>query len=143
MHRLHLGEIWIEPFQRPHGQQLAVAAQAEEPHRWIHQLLNVHRVGVFGRCLAPREHQMDLEQPAHVRSARIVGRDLAVLHRQRLDTVTLDITTAGVGVPSPCGVVGSEPIFSTTSIPETTLPAHAAFQVAGQRQIPVVKQQLD
>lgn len=40
-------------------------------------------------------------------------------------TVILDITTGGEGVPSPAGLVGSEPIASTTDCPETTLPTRA------------------
>ncbi len=44
---------------------------------------------------------------------------------QLAETVTLDITTVGVGEPSCGGFVGSEPIFSTTLIPETTLPSSA------------------
>ena len=42
-----------------------------------------------------------------------------------VDTVTFDITTGGDGEPSWGGFVGSEPIFSTTSIPEETLPTSA------------------
>ena len=41
------------------------------------------------------------------------------------DTVTFDITTAGDGDPSCGGFVGSDPILSTTSIPEETLPTSA------------------
>lgn len=89
---------------------------------------------VLGRGLGSREVEVDLEQPANVRRARIVKRDVAVVHarqyrRERasqwLATVTLDITTLGVGMPSLGGLVGSEPIFSTTPMPETTLPATA------------------
>jgi hypothetical protein len=44
---------------------------------------------------------------------------------QRLVTVTLVMTTGVVGVPSWGGSVGSEPIFSTTPMPDTTFPASA------------------
>ena len=40
-------------------------------------------------------------------------------------TVTFDITTAGEGVPSPGGLVGSAPIALTTFIPEEILPNSA------------------
>ena len=36
---------------------------------------------------------------------------------QETETLTRDITTAGVGLPSPGGLVGSAPIASTTSCP--------------------------
>jgi hypothetical protein len=82
VHRLQLGVVLIESFQRANSEEFCVEAEAEERDGRIEETFDVECVDVLGRAVLVGECQVTLQQLPHVVGARVVDRDLAFWHRR-------------------------------------------------------------
>ena len=81
VHRLQLGVVPVEFFERTDRDERSIHSQTEERHPGIEEAIDVQSVDVLAGTVCVGKGEVPFQNGAYLRRTRILDRDRAVRHR--------------------------------------------------------------